>query len=100
MNEREECLKLVDELNESIVENKFFENLGMSFTYSTNGYEHLIDFGDFNLYCSQLDSLSKYDYFVDDWVDISLKEFVIQKLIKFSGEMLEMSQNILKIKVV
>ncbi len=94
-----EYLELVDELNDSITDNKFFENLGISFSYTTNGYYDSIDFGDFHIYDSENDSLSKYDYIIDEYVDISLKEFIIQKLAELSKEMFNISQELQKIKI-
>lgn len=72
-------LDLIEELNEQIQDNKWCENLGLQFSYSTTGYTSAIDFGNFCLYNSENDSLSKYDYIVDDYVDIELKDFVIQQ---------------------
>lgn len=75
----QDYLDLIEELNAQIEDNKYTENLGMAFTYSTSGYISSIDFGHFNLYNTENDSLSKFDYLVDDWVDISLREFIITK---------------------
>jgi len=75
----QEYLDLIDELNEQIQDNKWAENLGLSFSYSTTGYTSAIDFGNFCLYNSENDSLSKYDYMIDDYVDISLREFILTK---------------------
>ena len=61
MNKHQEFLDLIEELNEQIAENKFFENLGIGFSYSTTGYSDLIKFGNFTLYCSENDSLSEWD---------------------------------------
>ena len=75
----QEYLDLIDELNEQIQDNKWTENLGLSFSYSTTGYTSVIDFGNFCLYNSENDSLSKYDYIVDNYVDVKLKDFVIKQ---------------------
>lgn len=80
-------LEVIDELNEQLLENKYLENLGINFSLSTNGYIVCVDFGDFNLYNSENDCLSKYDYMLEDWVDISLKEFLINEFNDFKKEL-------------
>lgn len=98
MNKHQEFLDLIEELNEQIAENKFFENLGMGFSYSTTGYSDLIKFGNFTLYCSENDSLSEWDVLSCQYIDISLKKFVIKQLFILSEEMFNISQELQKIK--
>ena len=99
MNRHQEYLDLIDELNGQIADNKFFENLGMMFDYSTTGYSHLIQFGNFTLYCSENDSLSEWDVLSCQYIDISLKNFVIKQLAILSEEMFNMSNELIKIKI-
>lgn len=94
-----EYLNLIKDLNETISRNKFFEDLGMYFSYSTTGYSDVIQFGDFIIYCSENDSLSKYDYMVDNYVDISLEDFVIKKLTKLSEELFNISKELKTITI-
>ena len=84
---KNEYLELIDELNEQLLDNKFTENLGMSFNYVTNGYCHQINFGDIGLYCSESNSLSKWDDLQNDYIDVSLKEFIITEFNIFKDEL-------------
>ena len=95
---KQEYLNLIDDLNETIADNKFFENLGISFSFTTNGYIDVIEFGNFVLYNSENDSLSIFDDLSNQYIDITLKEFVSQKLVELSNEMFNMSQELIKIK--
>lgn len=95
---RNEYLDLINELNEAILENKFFENLGMGFSYTTNGWCHSIDFGNFNLYNSENDSLYHFDELSNQDIDISLKEFVTKKLFILADELKNMSLEIANIQ--
>ena len=52
---------LVLELNDSLSGNKYLENLGLCFSYSTNYYYDQIVFGDFVVFCSENDSLHNYE---------------------------------------
>ena len=79
---QQECIDLVEELNDIIVEDKFLENIGIYFSYSTDGYSDNISIGDICIYCSDHHSLSEYDYELDDYVDITLREAVIKKVYK------------------
>ena len=96
---QQEYLDLINELNEQIIGNKFFENLGMCFSFSTTGFAEVIQFGKFILYYSEDDSLSQFDDLSNQWVDITLKNYVIQRFIELSEEMFNMSQELIKIKI-
>ncbi len=95
---KNEYLELIEDLNESITNNKFFENLGISFSYTTNGYCHFIDFGDFSIYNSENDSLT-YEEMNGELRDLPLKDFVIQQFSIFSEQLFNLSQELTKIKV-
>ena len=91
MNRYKEELELIDELNEQISDNKYLENLGVTFSFLTNGFQHQINFGNFTIYCSENDSLCKYDELSDQYVDITLKDFVIDSFNKLKEELYNVS---------
>lgn len=88
----QEYLDLIDELNEQIQDNKWAENLGLGFSYSTTGYTSVIDFGNFCLYNSENDSLS-YKEMNGEWKDLPLKIFVIQEWNKIKEELFNIELN-------
>lgn len=83
----QDYIDVMNDLNEQLESNKYFEDLGIYFSYSTTGFSDAILFGEHILYCSENDSLSKYSYEIDDYVDISLKDFLIEQFNIFKKEL-------------
>jgi hypothetical protein len=70
---------LVLELNDSLSNNKYLENIGLDFSYRTNYYYDQILFGDFVVFCSENDS--RYDHIYD--LEIPIKQIVINNFNKY-----------------
>ena len=98
MTKPQEFIDLIDELNDKVANNKCLENLGINFSYSTNGWTDAVKFGDFIIYCSEHDWLSKYDEDSGKEIDISLKEFVINSYLKLAEELSLLSDNLKQLK--
>lgn len=90
MNRLEELSNVIDNLNEKIIDNKFFENLGMSFNFSTNGYVDIIYFGDIELYNSEMSNLY-YTEMNGQELKLSLYEFVRKEFYTFKDELFNIS---------
>ena len=99
MTKPQEFIDLIDELNDKVANNKYLENLGINFSYSTNGWSDAIKFGGFTIYCSENDCLSKYDVYSDEEIDMSLKEFVINSYLKLAEELSLLSENLKQLKL-
>lgn len=91
MSRYKEEIELVDELNEQIADNKYLENLGMTFSLTTNGYCQVIEFGNFVLYNSEADSLVKFDDESNKYIDMPLKEFIINSFNRLKEELYNIS---------
>lgn len=99
MTTSQEFIDLIDELNDKIADNKYLENAGISFSYTTDGWADTIKFGGFTIYCSENDCLSKYDVYSDEDIDMSLKEFVINSYLKLAEELSLLSDNLKQLKL-
>jgi len=70
----QEFVDLIEELNEALLDNKYFEDQFLCFNYRCYGYVDGIYFGNHNVYCSENDST--WDH--DKNVEISVKDVVIK----------------------